>query len=154
MLNAFGFFLVLILGGFLPWRLAVSVPAMLSIPICIALIFLHESPEWLIKNGQAEKCQEGLRFYQNELEEKRIDIHIVEMQAKDNPKKRIFSIWTENVNDFSKYFLSQNLEFWKTFLYLSVLFACIHTQPSIFFLCTGNNYLINGKQPLSNKIYR
>ena len=76
-LHAFGFFLVLILGAFLPWRIAVTVPAILAIPTFIAITLLHESPEWLSKNGQVEKCQEALRFYQKELEEKNININIL-----------------------------------------------------------------------------
>ena len=67
-LHSLGFFLVLILGAFLPWRWAVSVPAFLAVPIFATIFFLHESPEWLNKMGHEKKCQEALNFYQKDLE--------------------------------------------------------------------------------------
>jgi len=122
-LHAFGFFLVLILGAFLPWRLAVSVPMLLAIPTFIAITFLHESPEWLNKNGQVAKCEKALKFYQKDLEEKKVNIQIVKIEAKDDTTKRHAVLIS--VENFSKSILAQDLKFWKNFLYLSVLFTCI-----------------------------
>lgn len=125
-LHALGFFLVLILGAFLPWRIAVTVPAILAIPTFIAITFLHESPEWLNKTGQVKKCEEALRFYHKELEERKNDIQIVEIEVKDNTTKRhaIF-VLVENLNVFSKSILEQDQSFWRNFLYLAVLFTSV-----------------------------
>ena len=125
-LHALGFFLVLILGAFLPWRIAVIVPAILAIPTFIAITFLHESPEWLHKNGQTKKCELALKFYHKNLDEKQIKIQIVEIESKDDDKKRhAMLVLVGNLNDFSKSILEQGQSFWKNFLYLAVLFTSI-----------------------------
>ena len=83
-LHALGFFLVLILGAFLPWRIAVIVPAILAIPTFIAITYLHESPEWLNKNGQTKKCEIALKFYHKDLNEKKTKLPIAEIESKDD----------------------------------------------------------------------
>ena len=67
-LHSIGFFLVLILGTYLPWRWAVSVPAFLAVPVFVCIACLHESPEWLNKMGHNQKCGEALTFYMKDLE--------------------------------------------------------------------------------------
>jgi len=125
-LHALGFFLVLILGAFLPWRIAVMVPAILAIPTFIAILFLHESPEWLNKNGQTKKCDLACKFYHKQLDEKKIDIKIVEVEANNTDNKRnAMLILVGNLNDFSKSILEQDKSFWRNFLYLAFLFTSI-----------------------------
>merc|ERR1712106_6754 len=125
-LHALGFFLVLILGAFLPWRIAVMVPAILAIPTFIAILFLYESPEWLNKNGQTKKCDLACKFYHKQLDEKKIDIKIVEVEANNTNKKRnAMLILVGNLNDFSKSVLEQDKSFWRNFLYLAFLFTSI-----------------------------
>merc|ERR1712106_77167 len=125
-LHALGFFLVLILGAFLPWRIAVMVPAILAIPTFIAILFLYESPEWLNKNGQSKKCDLACQFYHKQLDEKKIDIKIVEVEANTTDNKRnAMLIFVGNLNDFSKSILEQDKSFWRNFVYLAFLFTSI-----------------------------
>ena len=67
-LQSIGLFLVLILGAFLPWRWAVSVPAFLAVPVFVCIACLQESPEWLNKMGHNHQCGEALTFYMKDLD--------------------------------------------------------------------------------------
>ena len=62
-LHSVGFFMILFLGAFLPWRLTVSLPMFLAVPIFIGILFLHESPDWLRKNHRFEEMERSVRFY-------------------------------------------------------------------------------------------
>ena len=50
-------------GAFLPWRVAVSIPAVLAVPIFIGLCFVHESPDWLNKKQRFEEMEQSANFY-------------------------------------------------------------------------------------------
>ena len=62
-LHSFGFCLMLVLGAVLHWRLAMAVPAILTLPTMAALANLRESPSWLQKRGRNEEAQEAAAFY-------------------------------------------------------------------------------------------
>ena len=50
-------------GAFLPWRLAIFIPVIISIPTFIFILFLHESPAWLRQKGRIEEYQKSMEFY-------------------------------------------------------------------------------------------
>ena len=50
-------------GAFLPWRLAVSIPAVLAVPMFIGICFVHESPDWLSKKERFEEMEQSASFY-------------------------------------------------------------------------------------------
>ena len=102
-----------------------AIPAILTIPTFVGICFLHESPEWLHKNGCKKKCQESLKFYQKEIAvEECVDIHIIEISKQDE-KKHAALILAGNINDISKSIFSKGINFWKKVLYLSLLFCGI-----------------------------
>ena len=125
-LHSVGFFLVLILGAFLPWRWAVSVPAFLAVPAFMAIAFLHESPEWLNKTGHEQQCQESLKFYQKDLESSRI-----KTTKKDTADKKHLVTTTnllvliKRFKTFMHLVILQDPYFLRNLLYLSTLFVCI-----------------------------
>ena len=53
-----------ILGAYLPWRIAVFLPGILAIPTFVLIMFLHESPEWLLKKGRIEEYKKSVEFFQ------------------------------------------------------------------------------------------
>ena len=67
-LHATGFFIVMILGAYLPWRWAVAFPAFVALPAFFGIINIHESPEWLHKKGYVKLCTQSCQYYQKELE--------------------------------------------------------------------------------------
>lgn len=124
-LHSFGFFIVLILGAFLPWRWAVSVPAFLSVPIFVAISCLHESPEWLNKMGHDRQCQAALQFYRKDLEG---EIFKAVKQSEEEEKiAKSFSITSliEKMKTFLSLLMFQYPSFLRNMLYLSTLFLCI-----------------------------
>ena len=50
-------------GAFLPWRVAVSIPAIVAVPIFIGICFVHESPDWLNKKQRFEEMEQAASFY-------------------------------------------------------------------------------------------
>jgi len=125
-LHSLGFFLVLILGAFLPWRWAVSVPAFLSVPIFVAITCLHESPEWLNKMGHEQQCQEALKFYQKDLEGAKSKPVIKPINDNKTPHPRFnVVILVEKCKTFLHLLMLQDPSFVTHLLYLSALFVCI-----------------------------
>ena len=124
-LHSFGFFLVLILGAFLPWRWAVSVPAFLSVPICVAISCLHESPEWLNKMGHEQQCQAALQFYRKDLEGE--IFKAVKQSEEEDTIAKSFSVTSlmEKIKTFLSLLMFQYPSFLRNMLYLSTLFLCI-----------------------------
>jgi len=121
-LHSTGFFLVLILGAYLPWRWAVAVPAILSVPIFVAVTFLHESPEWLNKKGQVHKCQAALEFYKKDLEEEAFK-QIVNKENKESERKH--SVHPKRLIENLKIVLKQYPSFPGHLAFLITLFLCI-----------------------------
>merc|ERR1711892_1371153 len=120
-LHSLGFFLVLILGAFLPWRWAVSVPAFLAVPIFGAIFFLHESPEWLNKMGHEKRCQEALNFYQKDLEGEKLNLEKKTENEESFPK----FIIVVKLKTFLRLIMFQYPDFLRNMLFLSTLFLCI-----------------------------
>ena len=50
----------------MPWRIAVFVPVILAVPTFVSIIFIHESPEWLLKKGRIEEYKRSMEFYQKD----------------------------------------------------------------------------------------
>ena len=48
----------------MPWRIAVFLPGILAIPTFASILFLHESPEWLLKKGRIDEYKKSMEFYQ------------------------------------------------------------------------------------------
>lgn len=48
----------------MPWRIAVFLPGILAIPTFVSILFLHESPEWLLKKGRIDEYKRSMEFYQ------------------------------------------------------------------------------------------
>ena len=120
-LHSLGFFLVLILGAFLPWRWAVSVPAFLAVPIFATIFFLHESPEWLNKMGHEKRCQEALNFYQKDLEGEKLNLEKKTENEESFPK----FIIVVKLKTFLRLIMFQYPDFLRNMLFLSALFLCI-----------------------------
>ena len=61
-----GILLVYILGAFLDWRIVASVPTILMYTIlCVALIFIPESPVWLLGHRGVEEGKDALQWLRN-----------------------------------------------------------------------------------------
>jgi len=125
LLHSFGFFIILILGAFLPWRWAVSVPAFLSVPIFVAICFLHESPEWLNKMGQEKRCQEALRFYKKDLEGAGSKLVIKTFNENKTESKQPIVILVEKLKTFLSLLMLQDPSIISNMLYLAGLFLSI-----------------------------
>ena len=61
-LHSFGFCMMLLLGAVLHWRLAMAVPAILTLPTIVALVNLRESPSWLQRQGRLQEAKEAAAF--------------------------------------------------------------------------------------------
>ena len=48
----------------MPWRIAVFLPGILAIPTFASILFLHESPEWLLKKGRIDEYKKSVEFFQ------------------------------------------------------------------------------------------
>ena len=61
-----GILLVYILGAFLDWRIVASVPTILMYTLlCVALIFIPESPVWLLGHRGVEEGKDALQWLRN-----------------------------------------------------------------------------------------
>ena len=109
-------FEIIILGAFLPWRLAIFIPVIISIPTFIFILFLQESPEWLKQKGLLEEYQRSMTFYKKEEAKNSIS-----SKVEDEKQKSMLN----NLRLISKSFMAQDKAFWSTFLLLCTLFACV-----------------------------
>eukprot|EP00094_Tigriopus_californicus_P013907 TCALIF_13460-PA protein Name:"Similar to Tret1-2 Facilitated trehalose transporter Tret1-2 homolog (Drosophila melanogaster)" AED:0.09 eAED:0.09 QI:27/0.8/0.66/1/0.6/0.5/6/0/447 len=55
--------LIYLLGAFLPWRWAIGITLIPLILSTFGMFLMHESPVWLLTQGQVEKAELSLRFY-------------------------------------------------------------------------------------------
>lgn len=71
--------------GSMAWRLPAAFPVILSITVFGFIIFLPESPRWLIRQGRTSEAQETLATLENrDLDDREIETRIEEMQASFN----------------------------------------------------------------------
>merc|ERR1711953_890008 len=126
-LHSTGFFSVLFLGAFLPWRLAVSVPMVLALPIFIGLSFLQESPDWLRKKQRFEEMERSISFYRRYRDtECGANCKLCQPSDQEIPEKGKSSVsFAENLLEVSRALLSKSEQFWSRFIFLSALFALI-----------------------------
>jgi len=127
-LHSTGFFVVLFLGAFIPWRLAVAVPMLLALPVFIGLSFLHESPDWLSKKHRFEEMEQSVRFYRRYryadcgancklCQQSEENIHLEKQKSSVN--------FAENILEVSRALQSKSEQFWSRFIFLAVLFALL-----------------------------
>lgn len=68
--------------GSMAWRLPAAFPVLLSVTVFGFIIFLPESPRWLIRKGRISEAKETLASLENKaLDDKDIETRIEEMQA-------------------------------------------------------------------------
>ena len=124
-LHSLGFFLVLILGAFLPWRYALAVPALLAVPVFCAVACLQESPEWLHKAGHKEHALQAAIFYQKQI---RSDSILWEEKPKINKEKDSVKSIIDQKNKLKSLIaciIKNDPRFIQNVIYLSLLFICI-----------------------------
>lgn len=63
MTYSFGQCSMYLLGAFLPWRWALGITLIPLILSTFGLFVMHESPVWLLSQGQLEKAELSLKFY-------------------------------------------------------------------------------------------
>jgi MFS family permease len=68
-LHSLGFCLMLLLGALVHWRLAMAVPALLSLLTMAAIHWLRESPAWLQRRGRRGEAIVAAAFYKLPLPE-------------------------------------------------------------------------------------
>ena len=128
-LHATGFFMVMILGAYLPWRWAVAIPAFVAFPAFFGISRIYESPEWLHKKGYVQLSTQSTQYYQRELEEEEEDAKSLDM----NMPKEVVMIEKEHCmfGLAKKMCISINRIVWENprvpqhFIYLIVLHVCI-----------------------------
>ena len=64
----FGFFASMLSGAILPWRVATGVFMVTPLLSALLLIFVHESPTWLLRKGRKEQARDALYFYRGDLD--------------------------------------------------------------------------------------
>merc|ERR1719433_2124404 len=121
------FFVVLFLGAFIPWRLAVSIPMLLAVPIFIGISFLHESPDWLSKKHRFEEMEQSVSFYRRYRDTEGGNCRLCQQSdEKIHLEKEKSSVnFAENILEVSRALLSKSEQFWARFIFLSALFALI-----------------------------
>ena len=110
-----GISLVLFLGAFLHWRLAMAVPAAFSLPIMAALYNLSESPVWLQRMGKMENAKEAAAFYRLSLPEAPRE------ETLSCNRKESEATSEENFMSSFRDLAQQGSDFWLNFAFLALL---------------------------------
>ena len=63
-----GFFLSMLCGALLPWRFATGVFMLTPLTSVLLLLWVKESPRWLLRKGRQDQAQEALFFYRGDHE--------------------------------------------------------------------------------------
>ena len=63
-----GFFAGMLLGAILPWRVATAVFMLTPLLSAILLMFVHESPTWLLRKERKEQAREARFFYRGDMD--------------------------------------------------------------------------------------
>ena len=110
-----GISLVLFLGAFLHWRLAMAVPAAFSLPIMAALYNLSESPVWLQRMGKMENAKEAAAFYRLSLPEppREETLSCNRKESETTSEEN----WMSSFRDLAQ----QGSDFWLNFAFLAFL---------------------------------
>ena len=120
-LHSFGFCLMLLLGALLHWRLAMAVPAILTLPTMAALANLRESPSWLQRQGRLEEAKEAAAFYRISLPPVfGLEGPSVCQEAKETKKGLL-----ERVKAILHTLTLQGSAFWCNFAFLATLFLLL-----------------------------
>ena len=121
-LHSFGFCMMLLLGAVLHWRLAMAVPAILTLPTILALVNLRESPTWLQRQGRLQEAKEAAAFYRISLPEPSSVISGgSESQDVEETKKSLLERLKGNLHALT----TQDSAFWRNFAFLSCLFLLL-----------------------------
>ena len=122
-LHSFGFCLMLVLGAVLHWRLAMAVPAILTIPTMAVLANLRESPSWLQRQGRNEEAQEAADFYRISLPES--SSVILEGPVCQDDVKETKKGLLERLKGIQHTLSLQGSSFWCNFAFLATLFLLL-----------------------------
>ena len=118
-LHSFGFCLMLVLGAVLHWRLAMAVPAILTLPTMAALANLRESPSWLQRQGRNKEAQEAAAFYRISL-----PAVILEGSSCEDVKETKKGL-LERLKAILHTLTLQGSAFWCNFAFLATLFLLL-----------------------------
>jgi len=124
-LHSLGFFLVLILGAFLPWRWALAVPALLAVPVFCAVACLQESPEWLHKAGHREHALQAAIFYQKQIRSDSFLYKEKPLKKKDKDSVHKIVDKKNKLKMLISGIIKNDPKFIQNVLYLCFLFVCI-----------------------------
>ena len=108
------------LGANLHWRLAMAVPAVLSLPVMAALYNLRESPAWLQKMGRMQEAEEAAVFYRLSLPQLSSSEEGPLSQDIEEPKKRLVEHLNARLHALILQ-VQQDSAFWRNFAFLAAL---------------------------------
>jgi hypothetical protein len=120
-LHSLGFCLMLLLGALVHWRLAMAVPALLSLPTMAAIHCLRESPAWLHRRGRKGEAAAAAAFYKLPLPEDGPEPQSAGQT--DDPNK--LRSPAERVKALLYTFAQQGSNFWHNFAFLAALFCLL-----------------------------
>ena len=63
-----GFFVSMLCGASLPWRLAASAYITTPVLSLVMILFCQESPSWLLRRGREDDALRSLYFYRGDME--------------------------------------------------------------------------------------
>jgi len=69
-----GFFASMLLGAILPWRVATGVFMVTPLLSAILLMFVHESPTWLLRKERKEQAREAMFFYRGDMDTVKLEL--------------------------------------------------------------------------------
>jgi len=121
-LYTIGFTVNMFLGALVPWRQAVLLTLTTPVLSALILLFMKESPTWLLKQGKEEEALKSLEFYRGqstttriELDRILVNIRILEKEQQalgGGSAWKLFQAKLKRMSDPS---------FWKPFLILNLM---------------------------------